>query len=62
MTRANWTHGYVRRARAAGFNVEATADGCVYLPDQECPDSCRMVCVPCDCTDRDDEWHMDAAT
>lgn len=59
-TRADWIAAYVRRAQSVGFQVEATDEGCYYLPCEETPNGLRMVCVPCDCCDpKYDEWHME---
>ncbi len=51
ITRDEFIAAYVKRARAAGFQIDSTGDGCVYHEDQ--PDDgdprCVMVARPCDC-------------
>jgi hypothetical protein len=48
ITRDAFIERYVRRAKAFGFDIEATKDGCVYAADGEEPEL-RMFAAPCDC-------------
>lgn len=47
-TREEFIAFYVARARAVGFDIEATEDGCIYAPDEDNPEI-RMIAEPCDC-------------
>ena len=50
---------YTARARAVGFDVTTTADGCNYAEDAEynMPEA-RKLAVPCDCHGHIEGWHM----
>ena len=58
-TKEAWVADYIRRARSVGFAIEEREGGCFYLPDEDNPDGILMVCVPCDCCDHTDGWHME---
>lgn len=50
ITREQFIARYVASARAAGFGIEATADGCIYKDDPEWDqEELRMFARPCDC-------------
>lgn len=58
-TRETFIASYVERACSIGFQVEATDEGCVYLPDEDIPGGLRMIAVPCSCDGHDEGWHME---
>ena len=49
LSREQFVEAYINRARAAGFAIEATEDGVIYLDDGKYEAECRMYARPCDC-------------
>jgi len=60
MTREDYIQMRVKRDRAVGFDVTATADGIIYAADDfyGTPEI-RMIAAACNCEGRNDGWHME---
>ena len=58
ITKAVFIERYINRARAMGFEIEATEDGCIYAHDPEDDfGPMKMVAAPCYCG-CEDGWGM----